>query len=187
MAKHSPFLLCFFCFHIKNQDNHRIVLAFLTSPGKIPRIHTLLRCHLHSFPVAALSLLAENWSVQIRSHRFPIFGWRAAINLMRSWLEKASSVLLLSHVRLFATPWTAACKTPLSITNSWSFFQTHVHQVGDAIQPFHPLLFPSPPAFNLSCHNGLFQWVSSSHQVAKVLEFQLQCQSFQWIFRTDFL
>ena len=52
---------------------------------------------------------------------------------------------------------------------------------------FHPLLSPSPPAPNLSQHQGLFQWVSSSHQVAKVLEFQLQHQSFQWIFRTDFL
>ena len=64
--------------------------------------------------------------------------------------------------------------------------QTHVHWVGDAIQPSHPLLSPSP-AQNLSQHQGLFQWVTSSHQVAKVLEFQLQHQSFQWIFRTDFL
>ena len=65
--------------------------------------------------------------------------------------------------------------------------QTHVHQVGDAIQPSHPLSSPSPPAFNLSQHQGLFKWVSSSHQVAKILEFQLQHQSFQGIFRTDFL
>ena len=65
--------------------------------------------------------------------------------------------------------------------------QTHVHWVRDAIQPSHPLSSPSPPAFNLSQHQGLFQLVSSSHQVAKVLEFQLQRQSFQWIFRTDFL
>ena len=64
---------------------------------------------------------------------------------------------------------------------------THVHQVGDAIQPFHPLSSLSPPAFNLSQHQGLFQWVSSLHQVAKILEFQLQHQSFQWILRTDFL
>ena len=67
------------------------------------------------------------------------------------------------------------------------FTQTHVHWVGDAIQPSHPLSFCSPPDFNLSQHQGLFQWVSSLHQVAKVLEFQLQHQSFQWIFRTDFL
>ena len=70
--------------------------------------------------------------------------------------------------------------------------QTHVHRVSDAIQPSHPLLSPSLPkekivSFNLSQHRGLFQRVSSLHQVAKVLEFQLQHQSFQWIFRTDFL
>ena len=65
------------------------------------------------------------------------------------------------------------------------FAQTHVLWVGDAIQPSHPLLPPSPPAFDVSQHECLFQWVSSSHQVAKVLE--LQHQSFQWIFRVDFL
>ena len=65
--------------------------------------------------------------------------------------------------------------------------QTPVHRVSDAIQPSHPLSSPSPPAFNLSQHQGLFQWVSSLHQVAKVLELQPQHQSFQWIFRTDFL
>ena len=65
--------------------------------------------------------------------------------------------------------------------------QTHVHWVGDVIQPSHPLLCPSPPALNLSQHQGLFQWVSCSHQVAKVLEFQLQHQSFQWTPRTDLL
>ena len=58
--------------------------------------------------------------------------------------------------------------------------QIHVHQVGDAIQSSHPLLSPSSPAFNLSQHQGLFKWVNSSHQVAKVLEFQFQHQSFQW-------
>ena len=57
--------------------------------------------------------------------------------------------------------------------------QTHVHPVGDATQPSHPLSSPSPPAFNLSQHQGLFQGDSSLHQVAKVLEFQLQHQSFQ--------
>ena len=65
--------------------------------------------------------------------------------------------------------------------------QTHVHWVSDAIQPSHHLSSPYPPSLNLSQHQGLFKWVSSSHQVAKVLEFQLQHQSFQWIFRTDFL
>ena len=65
--------------------------------------------------------------------------------------------------------------------------QTHVHRVGDAIQPSHPQSSPSLPAPNPSQHQGLFKWVSSSYQVAKVLEFQVQQQSFQWTPRTDFL
>ena len=67
------------------------------------------------------------------------------------------------------------------------FTQTLVHRVSDAIQPSHPLSSPSPPAPNPSQHQGLFQWVSSLNQVAKVLEFQLQHQSFQWTPRTDLL
>ena len=66
------------------------------------------------------------------------------------------------------------------------FTQTHVHQVGDAIQPSH-LSSPSPPAPSPSQHQGLFQWVNSSHEVAKVLEFQLQYHSLQWTPRTDLL
>ena len=65
--------------------------------------------------------------------------------------------------------------------------QTNVHRVGDTIQSSHPLSSLSPPALNLSQHQGLFQWVSSSHQVAKILEFQLQHQSFQWTPKTDLL
>jgi len=65
--------------------------------------------------------------------------------------------------------------------------QTHIHWASDAIQPSHPLSSLSPPAFSPSHHEGLLKWVSSSHHVAKVLELQLQHQSFQWIFRTDFL
>ena len=75
--------------------------------------------------------------------------------------------------------WTAEHQASLSIPE---LSQTQVHQVSDAIQPSHPLPSPSPPAFNHSQHQGLFKWVCSSHQVAKVLEFQLQHQSFQWIF-----
>ena len=67
------------------------------------------------------------------------------------------------------------------------FTQTHVHRVSDAIQPSHPLSFPSPPAPNPSQHHSLFQWVNSSHDMAKVLEFQLQHHSFQRIPRADLL
>ena len=65
--------------------------------------------------------------------------------------------------------------------------QTYVHQVGDAIQPPHSQSPPSPLVLNVSQHQGLFQWVGSSHQVAKVLELQLQHLSFQWLFRVVFL
>ena len=67
------------------------------------------------------------------------------------------------------------------------FTQTHAHGVGDAIQPSHPLLSPSPPSFNFSQHQCIFTWVNSLHQVAKVLELQNQHESFQRIFRTDFI
>ena len=67
------------------------------------------------------------------------------------------------------------------------FTQTQVHRVGDAIQPSHPLSSPSPPAPNPSQHQSLFQWVNSSHEVAKVLEFQHQHQSLQWTPRADLL
>ena len=97
-----------------------------------------------------------------------------------------SSVQLLSRVRLCDPMNRSTPGLPVHHQLPGST-QTHVHWVGDAIQPSHPLLSPSPPALNLSQHQGLFKWVSSSHEVAKVLEFQLQHQSFQWAPRTDLL
>ena len=81
------------------------------------------------------------------------------------------------------------CSTPgLSVHHQLlEFIQTHVHRLGDAIQLSHPLSSPSPPAPNPSQHQGLFQWVNSSHEVVKILEFQLQHQSFQWTPRTDLI
>ena len=85
-----------------------------------------------------------------------------------------SSVQLLSSVQLFANPWTAAHQASLSITNSWSLLKLmSIDCVSDAVQP-SPLSSPSPLALNLSQPQGLFQWVSSSNKVARVLEFQLQ-------------
>ena len=84
------------------------------------------------------------------------------------YIMKISSVQSFSRVRLFATPWKAAHQASLEFT------QTHVHWVGDAIQPSHPRSSTSPPPLNPSQHQGLFQWVNSLHDVAKVLEFQLQ-------------
>ena len=81
-----------------------------------------------------------------------------------------SSVQLLSHVRFFVTPWTAARQTSLSITNSQSLLKLmSIESERPSNHLSHPLSSPSPPSFNLSQHQGLFQWVSYSHQVAKVL------------------
>ena len=97
-----------------------------------------------------------------------------------------SSVQSLSCVQLFATPWTAERQASVPIINSQSLFK--LMSIELVMTSNHLILLaPSPPAFSLSQHQGLYQWVSSSYQVAKVLEFQLQHQSFQWIFRTDFL
>ena len=96
------------------------------------------------------------------------------------------SVQLLSHVWFFVIPWTAACQASLSFTSSWSLLKlTSIELV---MPPNHLILcVPFSSCLQSSQHQDLFKWVSSSHQVAKVLEFQLQLQSFQWIFRTDFL
>ena len=110
-------------------------------------------------------------------------GARRGINGGRKVLF--SSVQSLSHVRL-CNPMN--CSTPgLPVHHQLlETTETHVHWAGDAIQPPDPLSTPSP-TFILSQHQGLFQWVSSSHQVTRVLEFQLPHQFFQWIFRSDFL
>ena len=113
-------------------------------------------------------------------------------------------VWILYHLRSPCELYFCCCSVPKSCLTLWNpmdfsrpgfpvfqyfleFAQTHVHWVSNAIQPFHPLLPPSPPALNLSQNQGLFQWVSSSHWVAKILDLHLQHQSFQWLFRTDLL
>ena len=127
----------------------------------------------------------------------------------RTWLKRLSSSILKrkhkskakvvafsffecchSVAKLCSTPCnTLGCSTPGFPVLHYllEFAQIHVLWVSDAIQPPHPLLPPSPPALILSQHQGLFQWVCAPHQVARVWEPQLQHQSFQWIFRVDFL
>ena len=83
-------------------------------------------------------------------------------------------------------PWTVVCQASLSFTISQSFLRL---MSTESVMPSNHLFLspPSPLALSLSQHHGLFQWTGSSHQVAKVLELQLQHQSFQWIIRVDFL
>ena len=133
-------------------------------------------------------LLGSKRTWQITPHLFPVDTW------LRHMHKKQFQSVQFSHSVMSDSlwpPWTVACQASLSITNSWSLFKlmskkkkrkkkkNHVHWVGDAIQPSHPLSSPSPPAFSLSQHHGLFKWVSSLHQVTKVLEFQLQHQFFK--------
>ena len=106
--------------------------------------------------------------------------WEAPSAITRESLHSQCSVQSLSCIWLFATSRTAVHQASLSITNSQSLFK--LMSIELEIQPPHPLLSPVP-TINLSQHQGLFQWVSSLHQVAKVLELQLQHQSSQWIFR----
>ena len=152
--------------------------------------------HIYTQKLMTVSIYSINiwWCIGIRiinrMFSLPISNFSMINRLPLVSLEfqktkpKLSSVQLLSHVQLFATPWITARRAYLSITNSRSP-PKHKSIVGEAIQPSHPLSSPSPLALNPSQHQGLFQWVSSSHTVAKILESQLQHQSFQWTPRTD--
>ena len=134
----------------------------------------------------------DRWSFQI-CHRFAfsrmLYSWNYTVHSLFR-LASSTSVQFSSVAKSCPTLCNLMdCSMPgLPVHYQLpEFTQTHVHWVGDAIKPSHPLSSSSPPALNLSQHQGLFKWVSSVHQVAKVLEFQLQHQFFQWIFRTDLL
>ena len=150
--------------------------------------HLTFKCHHwdESYSKASCWSFRATLIILLILCQFPLV-WFCQLLLKVNYFFQFSSVQSLSRVQLFATPWTAAHQASLSTTNSQSSIQTHVHRASDAIQPSHPLSSPSPPALNLSQHQGLFKWVSSSHQMAKVLEFQLQHQSLQWTPRTDLL
>ena len=119
--------------------------------------------------------------------------WFLLWNVIRAKEEEGNDYFLFIVVQLFICVPTLCnpvdCSMPgFSVLHHLlELAQTPVHWIGDAIQPSHPLSSPSPPALSLPQHQGIFQWVSSSHQVAKVLLLQPQHQSFQWIFRVDFL
>ena len=111
-----------------------------------------------------------------------------------SWESSSCCCILVSSVQFSSQSYPTLCNpidcsTPVFPVHQQlpGLAQTHVHQVDDASQSSHPLSSPSPPANNLSHHQNLFKGVSSSHQVAKVFKLQLQHQSFQWVFRYDFL
>ena len=144
-------------------------------------------------------LLSSSWGCMHWDSPFHIFWFHFRLKsfLQCSWVS--------SNQELWLSSWVSSVQFSCSVMSDslWphgllhtgfpvrhqfpELAQTHVHWVGDAIQPSHSLSFPSPPAFTLSQHQSPFQLVISLHQMATVLELQLQLQSFHWIFRTDFL
>ena len=134
-----------------------------------------VKCHFHGGKSMSLLVDLENWTLMLNFFTMKII---TAKDQFRSVTQSRPT---LCNPMDWSTPGLPVHHQLLEFT------QTHVYWVSDAIQPSHPLSSPSPPALNLSWCQGLFKWVSSSHQVAKVLEFKLQHQSFQWIFRIDLL
>ena len=154
----------------------------ITLPTKIHIVKGML------FPIvmyrceSSTTKKVEGW----RTDAFKLWSWRRFLRLLWTARTSVQFSTVTQSCPTLGNP--MDCSTPgLSVHHQLpEFTQTHIHWVGDAIQPSHLLASPSPPAFNLSQQQGLFKWVSSSHQVAKVLEFQLLHQSFQRTFRTDF-
>ena len=138
------------------------------------RKQRFLAINSHSFKTDVFQSSLIVWFVAARNIFSHVF------NIPFSSVQSLSCVWLCNLMDCRTTGFPVHHKLP-------ELSQSHVHWIGDIIQPSYHLSSPSPPSFNLSQHQGLFKWVSSSHQVAKVLEVQLQHQSFQRIFRTDFL
>ena len=175
--------------HIKKQGNYL--------PTKVHLVKAMV------FPVVRYG--CESWTIKKaecqRIDAFELWCWRRLLRVL--WPVRRSYQSILKEINpeyslevqftSVGQPCPTLCdpmdySTPgLPVHHQLlAFTKTHVHWVGDAIQPSHPLLSPSP-AFNPSQHQGLFKWVGSSHQVAKVLKLQLQDQLFQWTLRTDCL
>ena len=143
---------------------------------------------LEALRLTGVSLGLHLWKCWIPGRICPLLvGSGQPLQISKDEIRSFVVVQSLSHVQLFATPWTAAHQSSLSFTISHSLLKFMCIEL--AMPSSHlmlccslillPSIFPRPW--------GLFQWVSSSHQMAKELEFQLQRQSFQWIFRVDFL
>ena len=179
-----------------NIKRHTILLEnqFLSEPTKILNIYrfSFSKTPTCLSPAMVLSVQTSSRYLFLVPQTFiPMLGQPLNTNCAskQTGILGGKVTLQCSHSVMSNSLYTMDCSTPGFPVHHQllEFTQTHVHWVGDAIQSSHPLSSPSPPTFNLSQHQGLFQGISSSHQVAKGLEFQLQHQSFQWVFRTDFL
>ena len=148
------------------------------SPGK----NTGVGCHV---PLQDLPLILEVSNL----HLLYLLHWQeGSLPLEQPGKPRRgtlSSVQSLSHTRLFANPWATAHQASLSNTNAWSLAKPMSIEL--VMPTISSSVFPFSSCPQFFQHQGLFKWVSSLHQVAKVLEFQLQHQSFQWTLRTDLL
>jgi len=135
-------------------------------------------------------VLAQEFAKGLDSKHFRLYGPFGLCSVTQLYCCRVKVAICCSVAKLCPTPCEPmGCSTPgfPVFRHLLEFAQTYVHWVSDAIQPSHPLSSPSPPAFNLAQHQGLFKCVTSLHEVAKGLKFQLQHQSFQWTPRTDLL
>ena len=140
----------------------------------------------HSHP----QVLTQGFAKGLDSKHFRLYGPFGLCSVTQLYCCRVKVAICCSVAKLCPTPCEPMeCSTPgfPVFRHLQEFAQTYVHWISDAIQPSRPLSSPSPPAFNLSQHQGLFKWVSSLHEVAKGLEFQLQHQSFQWTPRTGWI
>ena len=141
--------------------------------------------HFPTVPLETLHSCSQGWLHNLQTQCIMKILALSFKSINKAWLKvQFSSVQLPNRVQLFATPWTAARQASQPITSSQSMLKFMSIEL---VMPSSHLSSPSPPVFSLSQHEGLFQNVSSLHQVEKVLELQFQHQSFQRIFRTDFL
>ena len=169
------------------QPSHPVI-PFSSCPQSLPASGSFPMSQFLTSGGQSIGVSASKSVLPMNTQDWSPLGWTG----WPPWSPKSSATPQFSSVQLV----TQSCPTLCDPMNCsmpglpvhhqlLALTQTYVHRVGDAIQPSHPLSLPSLFASNLSQHQDLFQWVSSSHQVAKVLEFQLQHQSLQWTPRTD--
>ena len=185
--------------YIKYSDSVTFYYVMIITINKILNCHIKVHDSLLFFKTWFIS--ETNFSVELVCMDPPIYSSNCWPIIISKHILLCFNVSHLSQTWDYSVQFSSvaqSCPTPCDPMNRRTpglpvhhqlpeFTQTHVHRVGDAIQPSHPLLSPSPSTPNPSQHQGLFQWVNSLHEVAKVLQFQLQHQSFQWTPRTDFL
>ena len=162
------------------------VVPFSSCPQSFPASGSFQMSQFFTSGGQSIGILASTSVLPMNIRDWFPLGWTGWISLAVQGLYSNTKLLLVAQsCPTLCGPMDCSMPGFPVLHHLPELAQTHVHWVGDAIQPSHPLSSPSPPAFYLSQH--LFQWVGSPHQVVKVLKLQLQHQSWQWIFRVDFL